>query len=176
MILLVLTVGPLTPTTHSPTTQMWRWSQFRQKYPLLCPTTYSKHKIEHGCVKHTDTPHLSPSTDKPPWYICGTTPSHAGRPTHLFLHCFRCQKFQNQFESPFTTMTLLQNLFLFNSLKAQPKIWKPSCIPLGLGLPFLNVWQGTCSFCVNHCCSVPDCLPASPGNSKGCTGVIRHNF
>lgn len=51
-----------------------------------------------------------------------------------------------------------------------------SGIPLGLGLPFLNVWQGTCSFCVNHWCSVPDCFSASPVNSRGCTGVIRCHF
>lgn len=73
-------------------------------------------------------------------------------------------------------MTLSKNLFLFNSLKAQATIWKPSCIPPSLGLPFLNVWQGTCCSHVNQCCSVSGCFRASPGKSEGCTGVIRHNF
>lgn len=53
---------------------------------------------------------LSPSTDKP-LHIHGVAPSHAGRPTHLFLgvlHCFRCQKFQNKFEKDFFIIMTLQ--------------------------------------------------------------------
>lgn len=166
------TSNPHYPFPHHTSVEMY----LNSNRNTHCSDPSSKRKIERECVKCTDTPLLSPSTDKPPRYIHGTTPFHSGKPAHLFLHCFRRQKFQNQFESPFIIMILLKNLFLFNSLKAQPRIWKPSCILLILGLPFLNVWQGTHSFCVNHCCSAPDCLPAPPGNNKDCTGMTRYNF
>lgn len=113
------TVGSPTPTAHSPPCVCGGGSGFRLKSPLLCPTAFhpcSKGKIERGCVKHTDTPRLSPSTDKPPQPIHGTAPSHAWRPTHLFiyvLHHFRCQKFQNKFESLFIIMTLWKKSVTF---------------------------------------------------------------
>lgn len=58
------------------------------------------------------------------------------------LTLFQVSKFQNQLESPFTIMTLLQNLFIFNSLKAQPRIWKPKLHSSGLENPLLKCVVG----------------------------------